>query len=209
MVDRGGQLSRVVTGKLAAVFLDRDGVLNEEVGNLSRVEELRLLPGAARAVKRLNALDIPAVIVTNQSVVARGFCTEDDVHEIHRALRRMLASAGARIDHVYHCPHHPEGLGRYRVDCACRKPKPGLLLQAARDFHIDLRRTAMIGDQVADMQAGWEAGCRTVLVLTGYGMQALERLKASDRQPDHIAADLEDAVDWYVRDLETTRCVGG
>lgn len=187
---------------VAAVFLDRDGVLNEEVGHLRRVEQLRLLPSAAQAIKALKAVDIPVFVVTNQSVVARGFCTEQDVQEIHRELLRRLAADGALIDHVYYCPHHPEGNGRYRIACRCRKPGPGLLYRAALDHHIDLQRSVMIGDQITDLEAGWQAGCHTLLVLTGYGVETLQGLKTADRQPDFIAVDLQDAVDWCLQAFE-------
>lgn len=153
-----------------AVFLDRDGTLIEEVHHLASPEQVRLLPGAADAVRRLNDAGALVVVVTNQSGVARGYFPESRVAEVHARLSALLAEHGAHIDAYYHCPHHPtEGVGAYRVACDCRKPKPGLLLTAAREMDIDLSRSWMIGDKACDAEAGAAAGCRTVLVRTGHG----------------------------------------
>lgn len=154
----------------SAVFLDRDGTLIEEVNYLARPDQVKLIPGAAEAVRRLNEMGVLVVVVTNQAGVARGYFPESRVAEVHAHLSALLARHGARIDAYYHCPHHPTaGIGRYRVDCDCRKPKPGLLLTAAHDLGIDLSRSWMIGDKPCDAEAGRAAGCRTVLVRTGHG----------------------------------------
>lgn len=153
-----------------AVFLDRDGTLIEEVNYLSSPEQVTLIPGAADAVRRLNALGVLVVIVTNQAGVARGYFPESRVAEVHAHLASLLAEQGARVDAFYFCPHHPtEGVGAYRVACGCRKPRPGMLLAAARDLDIDLSRSWMIGDKVCDADAGRAAGCRALLVRTGHG----------------------------------------
>ena len=152
-----------------AVFLDRDGTLIEEVHYLAAAEQVRLLPGAADAVRRLNEAGVLVVVVTNQAGVARGYFPESRVAEVHERLSTLLAEH-VRIDAYFHCPHHPtEGVGVYRVECECRKPKPGLLLAAARELDIDLARSWMIGDKPSDAEAGAAAGCRTILVRTGHG----------------------------------------
>lgn len=186
-----------------AVFLDRDGVINEEIGHLTRADQLRLLPGASDAIKRLNDHDVPVVVVTNQSVVARGLCTEEDVIAVNRALDNLLSADGARIHSYYYCPHHPDaGTGKYLMDCECRKPKPGLLHRAARDMDLDLHRSIIVGDTITDLEAGWRAACSTVLVLTGYGIKTREGMVMAPGRPDHIASDLGDAVDWVIKRLE-------
>lgn len=153
-----------------AVFLDRDGTLIEEAHHLASPDQVRLIPGAADAVRRLNDAGALVVVVTNQSGVARGYFPEGRVAEVHARVSELLAACGARVDAFYHCPHHPtEGEGAYRVACDCRKPKPGMLLAAARDLGIDLARSWMIGDKPCDAGAGAAAGCRTLLVRTGHG----------------------------------------
>ena len=137
-----------------AAFLDRDGVLNVDHGYVHRLEQLDLIPGAAEAVRLLNQAGFLTIVVTNQSGVARGYYGEDDVKRFNDEVRRQLAAAGARIDAFYYCPHHPQGtVARYALACDCRKPKPGLLDQAARDFAIDRARSFMIGDKDDDMKA--------------------------------------------------------
>lgn len=153
-----------------AVFLDRDGTLIEEVHYLSRPEQVKLIPGAADAVRRLNDLGVLVVVVTNQAGVARGYFPEGRVAEVHAHLAALLAEQGAKVDAFYFCPHHPtEGAGKYRIECDCRKPRPGMLLAAARDLDLDLSRSWMIGDKPCDAAAGRAAGCRSVLVRTGHG----------------------------------------
>ena len=184
-----------------AAFLDRDGTLNREVDYLCRPEDLQLLPGAAEAVVRLREAGFAVVVVTNQSAVARGFITEADLEEIHGEMRRQLNRAGAEVDGIYYCPHHPDqGNAPYRTVCDCRKPKPGLLLRAASELDLDLGRSTMVGDKIADLQAGWNAGCRAVLVLTGYGekMRAQADPKTLSRI-DYVAKALPDATDWILR----------
>lgn len=173
-----------------AVFLDRDGTLIEEVNYLSAPEQVRLIPGAAEAVRRVNGAGVLAVVVTNQAGVARGYFPEGRVAEVHAHLSALLAEGGAKIDAYYHCPHHPtEGIGAYRVACACRKPRPGLLLTAARELGIDLSRSWMIGDKLCDAKAGEAAGCRTVLVRTGHGRDLPDDVNA--------VADLSAAIELW------------
>ena len=185
-----------------AVFLDRDGVINEEIGYLTRADQLRLLPGVSTAIRRLNDRDVPVVVVTNQSAVARGLCTEEEVVAVNSALEKLLTADGAHIQRYYYCPHHPDaGMGKYLMDCECRKSKPGLLYQAAQDLDLELRHSIVIWDAITDLEAEWRAVCHTVLVLTGYGPKTREGLTAAPRRPDHIALDLEDAVDWVLQRL--------
>lgn len=159
-----GSMMPQVGQKRAAVFLDRDGVLIRNVHYLCRPDQLELLPGAAEAVRRVNEAGHPAILVTNQSVVARGMCTETMLEQIHDSLRDMLAREGAHLDAVYHCPHHPDFPYRGVTDCPCRKPAPGMLHTACRDFDIDPVRSVFVGDSLTDVEAAVRAGVRPVLV---------------------------------------------
>lgn len=150
-----------------AVFLDRDGTLNEYVGFLRKPEQLRLIEGVAEAVKKINASGYLAIVVTNQPIIARGECSLEDLDEIHNQLETELGNRGAYVDDIFFCPHHPdkgfEGeCPEYKVDCECRKPKPGMLLTAAEKYHVDLSASYMIGDSIRDVQAGLAAGCQAV-----------------------------------------------
>lgn len=156
--------------KHRAVFLDRDGTINVEVQYLNKVEEFELIPGVPFALKRLKDAGFLLVVVTNQSGIGRGLYDEAALHDIHDHMHEELAQYGISIDACYFCPHHPEhGTGDYRKECACRKPLPGMLEQAAADLDIDLSLSYMIGDKLGDVQAGLNAGCTSLLVLTGYG----------------------------------------
>ncbi|HYG57567.1 MAG TPA: HAD family hydrolase, partial [Symbiobacteriaceae bacterium] len=147
------------------VFLDRDGTVNADPGYLHDPDQLRLLPGAAEAIARLNRRGVPVILVTNQAGIARGLYTETDFWRVQERLSGELGKAGARLDAVYFCPHHPDGtVLPYRVVCQCRKPRPGMLLRAAAEHGLDLSTSFMIGDRPSDVQAGASAGCRTVLV---------------------------------------------
>ena len=182
----------------AGLFLDRDGTINTEVDFLRSPDELHLLPGAARAIREANAAGLPVVVITNQSGIARGYLTEDDLARVHDRLQSLLASEGARLDAIEYCPHHPTaGRPPYNVDCDCRKPGTGMLRRSAERLGIDLASSFLIGDRCVDMEAGQAAGCRTILVLTGYG--STERDECGDRlNVEHVAPDLYHA--WtYVR----------
>jgi D-glycero-D-manno-heptose 1,7-bisphosphate phosphatase len=142
------------TGVRPAVFLDRDGVLMADYGYVGSVDRAELLPGAGEAVRRIRALGFAAVVVTNQSGVARGHYSENDVADLHRWMRAELAKSGAFLDAVYYCPHHPrQGQPPYLCDCDCRKPKPGMILRAAEELGLDLAHSIMVGDQTRDLQA--------------------------------------------------------
>ena len=152
-----------------AVFIDRDGTINVEKEYLYLPEQFEFIPGAIEAIRLLNKAGFLVVVVTNQSGVARGYYTEEDVHLLHRHVTSQLEQAGSRVDAWFYCPHHPSGRGSYALPCRCRKPQPGMLLEAARRFDIDLDSSIMIGDKLVDVEAGHAAGCRTILVRTGYG----------------------------------------
>jgi len=183
-----------------AVFIDRDGTLTEEVGYVNHPSRLRMLPRSAEAIRRLNAAGIAAVVATNQAGIARGYFSEEVMHAVHERLVGELKDAGAHLDGLYVCPHHPsEGAPPFRADCDCRKPKPGLLLRAARELDLDLRDSAMVGDKASDLLVAPAVGARAILVLTGYGQGEWEyRREYFSVAPDHVAADLLDAVDWWI-----------
>lgn len=177
-----------------AVFLDRDGTIVEDVDYLTRSDQLRLIPRAAAAIRSINQMGYAAVIVTNQSAVARGMLSESALAEVHDRLRDMLAAEGAHIDGIYYCPHLPDGpVAQYAQRCDCRKPAPGMLLQAARDLGIDLPASVMIGDSLRDLEAGKAAGCATlILVKTGQGPSAA----AAAETGTLIAEDLAQALKY-------------
>jgi D-glycero-D-manno-heptose 1,7-bisphosphate phosphatase len=175
-----------------AIFLDRDGTLNEEVGYLRSFDQFRLYPDVAAAIRRLNDAGWLTILVTNQSGIARGYLSEGFLHDLHQRLRDELATqAGARIDAIYFCPHLPP--------CECRKPLPGLLLQAASEWPIDLPSSYVIGDRYRDLAAGFAVGAEGILVQTGYGREELAGKYATwDRPPRLIAETLYDAVEWIL-----------
>lgn len=156
--------------KQKAIFLDRDGTINKYVGFLRNIDDFVLIDGVSEAIKLINQSGYLAIVVTNQPVIARGEVTWDELHEIHKKMETLLGKDGAYIDGIYICPHHPdkgfEGeRPEYKFDCDCRKPKPGLLLQAAKDFNIDLSQSIMIGDNENDVKAGENAGCIKSILL--------------------------------------------
>ena len=180
-----------------AVFLDRDGTINEDTDYVSDPKKVRLISGVAKAIRTLNERSIPVVVISNQSGVARGFYTESAIELVNAAISKHLEKVGARIDRFYYCPHHPEGKGKYGQECECRKPKSGMLLQAAKDLNLVLSHSVMIGDKARDIEAGIAAGCRTVLVMTGKGAQTRDTWHESF-EPSHIAQNLPEAVKWFL-----------
>lgn len=157
--------------KQKAIFLDRDGTINKYVGFLRDIDQFELLPGVAEAVKMINESGYLAIVITNQPVIARGEVTKDQLEEIHNKMETLLGAEGAYLDAIYYCPHHPhkgyEGEApELKIECDCRKPKPGMLLKAAKDFNIDLSQSWMVGDGENDIKAGKAAGCRTALIGT-------------------------------------------
>lgn len=153
-----------------AIFLDRDGTINEEVNLLNKPEQLKLIEGAAEAIKLINQSDYLAIIVTNQPVIARNLCSIEELEFIHASLETMLGKERAYVNAIYYCPHHPdkgypEERPEYKIDCECRKPKPGMLLKAAKDWNIDLSKSYMIGDSDRDLKVGHNAGCKDSIVI--------------------------------------------
>ena len=174
-----GRLQRgSLTHRQKAVFLDRDGTINEYVGFLRRTEEMTLLPGVAEAINLIHDMGYLAIVVTNQPIIARGETTFAELDEIHRKMETLLGLEGAYIDDLFLCPHHPDRgfpgeRPEFKIPCDCRKPKPGMLLAAADQYNIDLSQSWMVGDSGRDVQAGQAAGCRTALIGEGeYGQTA-------------------------------------
>lgn len=161
--------ARNLRNKQKAVFLDRDGTINQYNGFITKPEELKLLKGAAEAVRIINDSGYLAIVVSNQPVIARGDCTKEQLKEIHNKMETELGKEGAYIDDLYYCPHHPDkGFAgerpEYKIECSCRKPKPGMLLQAAAKYNIDLKQSYMVGDSFRDVEAGLAAGCMPVYI---------------------------------------------
>jgi D-glycero-D-manno-heptose 1,7-bisphosphate phosphatase len=177
-----------------AVFLDRDGTISEDVGYLNDVRQFRMFPFAAGAIRKLNDANLPVIVVTNQSGVGRGFFAESMVHTVHEEMTQQLAAAGAHLTAIYYCPHTSDD------DCDCRKPKPGMMQRAVREHGADLRRSFVVGDRYGDVELAQANGGRGVLVRTGYGEEDLRVNGAAwPKQPDFVADDLADAVEWILR----------
>jgi D-glycero-D-manno-heptose 1,7-bisphosphate phosphatase len=182
--------------KNIAVFLDRDGTINEEMGYINHLNRFVLLPGAALAIRFLNEAGVKVVVITNQSGAARGYFAPSLVDEVHEKLTALLAAQGARVDAIYSCLHGPDEC------CACRKPKPGLIEQAAHDLNLDLSSSYLVGDRYKDMETARNAGVKGLLVLTGYGRGEYEHQATSwPVPPAHVAGDLLEAAAWIVEDL--------
>ena len=173
-----------------AVFLDRDGTIAEDVHYCRRAEDLRILPRVPQAIRLLNQHGFKVVVITNQSGIARGYFTEETLSRIHDRMKSDLQQDGASIDAIYVCPHHPD------EGCECRKPKPALLIGAANDIGIVLSRSYMVGDDPKDVQAGKDAGCRTVWLTADPAQQG----HGSSPVSHHVAADLFEAVEWLLKD---------
>jgi D-glycero-D-manno-heptose 1,7-bisphosphate phosphatase len=190
-----------VTTPRPAIFLDRDGTLAHEVGYINHPSRFRLYPWAVDAVRLINQAGRLAVVVTNQAGVARGYFPESVIDEVHATLRSAMEAGGARLDAIYYCPHHPEvGDAPYRLDCDCRKPRPGLLRRAAAELGADLSRSFVVGDRHGDLALAWSVGARGVLVKTGYGRGELLHLAARwPRPPDIVAENVLDAVETILR----------
>jgi D-glycero-D-manno-heptose 1,7-bisphosphate phosphatase len=182
--------------KRRAVFLDRDGTINVEVGYLSRPEDFALIEGSADAVRRLNEAGFLVVVVSNQSGVARGYFGEEDVRRVNERMERELERAGAHLDAIYYCPHYPEGtVEEYRVECDCRKPGPGMIRRAEKELGIDASDSYVVGDHRGDIMLAKSVDARSILVVTGHGADELEKLRQEGVEPDHVAKDLAEAAD--------------
>jgi D-glycero-D-manno-heptose 1,7-bisphosphate phosphatase len=179
-----------------AVFLDRDGTILEEVGYLNHLSRFRLLPGAATAIRRLNLAAIPVIVVTNQSGVARGFFAEEMVHRVHEKMARELSVTGAHVDGIYYCPHGGD-------ECGCRKPLTGMLERAVREHGLELKNSWMVGDKYEDVALGHAGGCRSIMVMTGYGRGEYEWNRGAwPRQPEFVVEDLQQAADVVLPEMK-------
>ncbi len=183
---------------MKAVFLDRDGVLNVEKNYLCNPEDLELFSFAAEAIRKINLSGYLAIVISNQSAVARNLCSMEDVDRVHEMLIYELSRFNAHIDAIYFCPHYYEKdsktlIPEFNIDCDCRKPKTGMFLKAASDFGIELDKSFMVGDTERDVLAGKNAGCTTIGVRTGYG------LKDSGVKPDYMFDDLLQAVEFITQ----------
>ncbi len=182
-----------------AVFLDRDGTIIKEVNYLNRIQDVELLPQAAEAIAKLNQQQIPVILVSNQSGIARGKFSENFVAKTHRHLQEMLNRQGAHLDDFFFCPHHPEsGKAPYKKVCACRKPAPGLLYEAAARHHLGLSESYVIGDKLIDVELALRVGGKGLLVETGHGKSEKEKIAKSEIKPTFIATDLYAAVNWIL-----------
>ena len=195
-----------------AVFLDRDGTINQDRGFIVKPEEFIFEDGAVAAIRLLNQAGFRVIVVSNQAGIAYGHFSEQAVEDLHQWAAKELAAQGARIDAFYYCPHHPDGQPPYRQACLCRKPAPGMLLQAAADFSLDLAASWLVGDHQSDIAAGIAAGVIPVFVLTGHGRRELARVAAQTRR----AENLYEAVTKHILGVccksprtEKTLCHGG
>ncbi len=171
-----------------AVFLDRDGTIIAEKNYLSQITEVEVLPGIPSAIRELNRNNFKVIVISNQSGVGQGKFTQKKVEKINNYLKNLLLKKGAKIDKIYFCPHIPEN------NCSCRKPSTGLIHEAQKDFNIVLEKSYLIGDKASDIEAGYRAGCKTILVLTGCGEKEKEK-----STPTHLASNLREAVKWILK----------
>jgi D-glycero-D-manno-heptose 1,7-bisphosphate phosphatase len=180
-----------------ALLLDRDGVINEECEYLHDAEDVVVIPGVAQAIARFNRAEVPVVVVTNQAGIGRGMYGVEAYDSVNRAIADVLAAAGGHVDAWYFCPHLPT------ANCACRKPRPGMLHAAARDLQLDLGRSVLVGDKASDLEAGRAVGAGTVLVRTGYGREVeAELARRHDRLADWVCDSLGAAVAYLDRALQ-------
>lgn len=178
-----------------AFFLDRDGTINEDRGYISDISGIYIYPRSIKALKLIQEKGYMIIVVTNQAGVAMGYMTEKRVKEINKYMINELLKENIKIDALYYCPYHPKhGNKKYRRGSFLRKPEPGMIIKASQDFKIDLKNSYMIGDKISDIEAGRKAGCKTVLVRTGFGEKSLEDLRFIEASPDYISEDLYDAV---------------
>ncbi|MBN1595483.1 HAD family hydrolase [candidate division FCPU426 bacterium] len=182
-----------------AVFLDRDGTIIREAEYLSDPAGVELLPGAAEGIRRLQAAGFFIIVTSNQSGVARGFFREEDVQAVNARMQELLRARDAGVDAVYYCPHWQDGVvAGYARECECRKPKPGMLYRAVREHGVDLAASWVVGDKQTDIDFGREAGVRSILVLTGYGMKTRAQWPQAGGMPEHVAQDLYEAAELIV-----------
>ena len=185
-----------------AIFLDRDGVINQERDYVHKIDEFHFVDGVFDACREMSKAGYRLIIITNQAGIARGYYTEDEFHHLTKWMLDEFRRHGVEIDDVYYCPHHPvHGVGKYRRDCDCRKPAPGMILRAAKEHSLDLRRSVLVGDKVSDIEAGRAAGIGCcLLVLTGHTLGAADIDRA-----DNVFADLHDVASAFAADKLCSR----
>ena len=192
------------THKSPAVFLDRDGTVCEEVGYLKDPAKLSLIPGSAQAIQTIIQNGWKPIIVSNQSGIARKLLSVDEVEDINRKLLEMLDEQNVFVEKIYYCPHHPEAEPPYNISCDCRKPSPGLLQQASKEYHLNLAESIMIGDKYSDVETGHRLNIPGILVRTGFGRREIEKYQDHwNKAPDYIAENLLDAIHWWFNKTET------
>ena len=183
-----------------AVFLDRDGTLNEDPGYLGDPDQVKLLPGAGKALSLLkNKFNFKLIVISNQSGIARGLISESEVNSVNSRINELLCEDNVEIDAFYYCPHHPDFSTREEVEC--RKPSPSMIFQASRDLHIELKRSYFVGDTPADILCGINAGLKTVLVKTGYGTDSISILQNQNIFPSFVAENILDACKFILEDF--------
>ena len=182
-----------------AVFLDRDGTMIHDAGYLARFDDLRWYSWTIDAVRLLNRAGFVVCVTTNQGGIALGYYAESFMHQVHAVMTTRLEAGGARVDGWFFCPHHPDGVtAELRVDCECRKPKPGMIKQAVQRFGIDPARSFVIGDKIADIGMAGAAGAKGILVRTGHGEETLSAHGGTIPGAAHVAADLMEATAWLL-----------
>lgn len=181
--------------KQIAVFIDRDGTINQDRNYLDNAQDFEFIPGAADAIKKLNECGLKVVVITNQSGIARGILTEETLSDIHDRMVHLLATEGAYLDGIYYCPHHPDD------GCDCRKPATGMVRNAIHDLDVDIAHSYIIGDKRADVHLGHNLGLTSILVLTGYGREENEFFENEKAKPDFVADNLRHAAEWIISQL--------
>ena len=186
--------------KRPAVFIDRDGTINEQMGYVNHISRFVLLPGTAEGIRLLNRHQYLAIIVSNQSGVARGYFPMELIDRVHAHMKDLLAKEGANIDGIFFCPHYPRGIvPEYSVACDCRKPRTGLVQKACEEFDIDMKNSYVIGDRCSDIELAERSHLQGIMVTTGYGLGDIEYvLPHKSFKPLHIAKDLLHAVRWII-----------
>jgi D,D-heptose 1,7-bisphosphate phosphatase len=182
-----------------AVFLDRDGTLNNDPGYLGNPDKVELFPGTGKALAHLKKLNFKLIVISNQSGIARGIITQENVESVNKKINELLVTDNISIDAFYYCPFHPDF--NSEEDCSCRKPSPKMILEAAKDFNLDLKKSYFIGDNISDYECGINAGVKTILVKTGYGEESISILQKQNKFPSFVAENLMDAVNFIQRDF--------
>ncbi len=183
-----------------AVFLDRDGTINEDPGYLGDPEKVKLYPGTGEALFKLkNNLNFKLIVISNQSGIARGILTDNMVNEVNKKINQLLSEKNTSIDAFYYCPAHPDY--NTEEECSCRKPSPDLVYKAAEDFNIDLKKSYFIGDNISDIECGINAGTKTILVRTGYGEESFYMLQKQNKFPTFVAQNILEACNFIEKDF--------